>query len=40
MENIIFVVGVLVMIMVIGGCFLTMMFSFTSEAHKDAKKVP
>jgi hypothetical protein len=35
METFIFAVGVLVTVMVIGGCFLTMLYSFTSEAQKD-----
>jgi hypothetical protein len=37
MDNIIFIVGVVVMMMVIGGCFLTMMVNFTSSAQKDKK---
>jgi hypothetical protein len=37
METIIFVVGVVVMMMVIGGCYLTMMLSFTSEAQNNEK---
>jgi hypothetical protein len=31
MEVVIFIVGVFVMMMVVGGCFLTMMVSFASE---------
>ncbi len=31
MDVVIFAVGVLVMMMVVGGCFLTMMLSFASE---------
>jgi hypothetical protein len=33
METIIFAVGVIVMMMVIGGCYLTMMLSFTSNTQ-------
>jgi hypothetical protein len=33
METIIFAIGVIVMMMVIGGCYLTMMLSFTSQAQ-------
>jgi len=35
MELIIFVVGVVVMMMVIGGCFLTMMVPFTSNIDRN-----
>ncbi len=38
MESIIFVVGVIVMMMVIGGCYLTMMLTFTSEAKNNGDK--
>jgi hypothetical protein len=31
MDVIIFIVGVFVMMMVVGGCFLTMMLSFAAE---------
>jgi hypothetical protein len=33
METIIFAVGMVVMMMVIGGCYLFMMLSFTSNAQ-------
>ena len=35
METIIFVFGVVIMIMVIGGIFMSMMLSFASAAKKD-----
>jgi hypothetical protein len=35
MEIVIFAVGVLVMIMVVGGCFMTMMLSFASEKQSN-----
>ncbi len=37
MDTIIFIVGVVVMMMVIGGCYLSMMMTFTSAAQKDNK---
>lgn len=37
MEIIIFAVGVIVMMMVIGGCYMTMMLSFTSNAKDNDK---
>ena len=35
MDSIIFAVGLVVMVMVIGGCYLSMMLAFTSGAKKD-----
>jgi hypothetical protein len=37
MDIIIFIVGVFVMMMVVGGCFLTMMVSFASEKQNSDK---
>jgi hypothetical protein len=37
MEIVIFAVGVFVMMMVVGGCFMTMMLSFASEKQTDDK---
>lgn len=38
MDTIIFVVGIVVMMMVIGGCCLSMMFAFTSGANDNSGK--